>query len=136
MVVTIEKKEIKLKNGVIVPEDIKLRPQDIEALNELAQTQSPKEIEELLIAKRVRQQKQEQENLERMLRGYPPLKKSLGSSCVEDNKNKIYSTQKGFNYYQEKKVERNSQKRKAEKTLKHLPSLPGWWRNFLKKKKE
>jgi len=32
--------EIKLKNGITIPDDIKLRPQDIEALNELAETQS------------------------------------------------------------------------------------------------
>ena len=86
MVVAIKeskKKEIKLKNGIIVPEDIKLRPRDIEALNELAETQSPKEIEELLVAERLRQQKQKQENLERMFRGYPPLNKSSSASCVE-----------------------------------------------------
>jgi len=131
-----EKKETKLKNGIIVPEDIKLSPQDIEALNELAETQSPKEIEELLVAERSRQQKQEQENLERMFRGYPTLNKSSSASCVEYSKSKMYSTQKGFSYYQERKVKRGSKIKRAKQVIRNPLHLPGWWRDILKKKKD
>ena len=127
MVVAIKKSEKK---------EIKLSPQDIEALNELAETQSPKEIEELLVAERVRQQKQEQENLERMFRGYPPLKKSSGASCVENNKSKMYSTQKRSGYYQERKAERKFKIKGAKKVIENPLRLPGWWRDILKKKKD
>ena len=127
MVVAIKKFEKK---------EIKLSPQDIEALNKLAETQSPKEIEELLVAERLRQQRQEEENLERMFRSHPPLEKPSGFSCIEYLLIKRHSTQERLNYYQEKRTERNSQKEEVEKTLKHLPNLPGWWRNILKKKKD
>ncbi|MCL0094499.1 hypothetical protein M1N58_01180 [Dehalococcoidales bacterium] len=129
----ITQKEIKLKNGVIVPKDIKLSPQDLAKLEELSKSLSAEETEELLKAQRLSQQKRE-EDLKRMFRETP---RSSDIFCVEYNeKNKLYSTQKRSSYYQERRAERDSKKKRAEKLLKNLPHLPGWWREILKKKKD
>ena len=126
-------KEIKLKNGVIVPGDIKLSPQDLAKLEELSESLPPEEIEGLLRAQRLSQQKREEEELKRMFR---ESSRSSDISCIEYSKNKLYSMQKRSSYYQKRKAERNFKKKAIEDLIKNLPHLPGWWREILKKKKE